>query len=357
MNSPASSVWPKARVAFVLSLCLAATALGGDLRALAEYRPTAQVSGTIRSWGSRQMSGLMKRWEEGFRKVQPGVVFSDKLMGTASAQFGIQLDVADLALMNRQAVPYDLYGVWRRSHRLPVQIEVATGSFNVPGKANALAVFVHKSNPLTRLTLKQLDGIFGAQRTGGWDGMEWNIASARSEKDDIRVWGQLGLTGEWADKPIHAYGPPGIGPGGLTYFQLRVLGGADTWCEGLREFADRREMVNALARDPYGIGYTGIAYANTDVKPVALAEHPGGDYVELTKTTVEDRTYPLTRPIYIYFAPDLPNGDTPDPKVDPKVREFLRYILSRQGQEDVAREGDYLPLTAKTVTQQLQKLE
>lgn len=328
-----------------------------DLSSLPEYRPEKQVSGVIRSWGSPQLSGLMKYWEAGFRKYQPKVCFEDTLKGTASAQFGMQVNVADLALSTRQIFPYEYYGIYRRSQLRPVEIAVATGSYDVPGDAAALGIFVNKDNPLSRLTLKQLDGIYGDQRTGGWQQLEWVTQVARSKKENIRTWGQLGLTGAWADKPIHVYGPPGLFPGGVSYFQSKVMGGADTWNESLQEFNDRKLMMMALSKDAYGIAYAAMAYKTAQVKSLALAETQRGPYVALTKANVANRTYPLARLAYIYFAPDRPNGDPADPKVDPKVKEFLLYILSRQGQRDVLREGDCLPLTKEVVREQLKKLD
>jgi phosphate transport system substrate-binding protein len=213
---------------------------------------------------------------------------------------------------------------------------------------------VHPDNPLAHLTLKQLDGIYGDQRLGGWQKIEWVDAVARTAKDNIRTWGQLGLTGAWADQPIHVYGPPGLYPGGVSYFQTRVMGGADTWNEALMEYDDRAAMLRALANDRYGIAYAALAYRTPGVKALALAEKTSAPYVEPTRATVADRTYPLSRSAYIYFAPDTPTGDRA--AIDPKVREFLRYILSRQGQIDVAAEGDYLPLTPTLAREQLQKL-
>ncbi len=336
---------------------LARVVAAQDAAPLPDYLPAQIVSGTIRSWGNNHMAGLMKNWEAGFKKFHPDVRFDDYLKGTASAQFGLAEWQADLALMGRQVYTYEFYGTYRRSLMLPVEIAVASGSLDVPHKSYALAVFVHKDNPLAKLTLKQLDGIFGAQRTGGWQGMRWNRAAARGAKDNIRTWGQLGLTGEWADKPIHPYGPPGVYPGGTTFFQSRVMGGADTWAEDLREYENRPEMIAVLAQDRYGIAYTGLCYATPQVKPLALAENDGSPFVAPTRASVADRSYPLSRLVYIYFTVDKPNGGPADPRVDPKVREFLRYVLSRQGQADVAREGDYLPLTAGLAREQLEKLE
>jgi phosphate transport system substrate-binding protein len=327
-----------------------------DIGSVPEYRPEAQVSGVIRSWGSHHMGTLMKYWEEGFRKYQPNVWFQDTHKGSASAQFGLHVNVADIALSGRALFPYEYYGIYRRSQLYPVEIEAATGSFDVRGKSTALGVFVHKDNPIARLTLRQLDGIYGDQRTGGWQKIEWVVEGvARSAKRNIRTWGQLGLTGEWADKPIHVYGLPGLYPGGVSYFQTRVMGGADTWNENLQEFDDRKLMLEALAHDRYAIAYAAMAYRTAQVKPLSLAERPEGPFVEPTRDNVANRTYPLSRSAYIYFAPDYPTGDRAP--VDSKIKEFLRYVLSRQGQMDVLREGDHLPLTADLLREQLRKLQ
>ena len=321
--------------------------------ALPDYQPGGQISGVIRTWGNPHMGEVLKRWEAGFQRYHPGVSFSDNLKSSAMAIAGLGEWTADLALMGRQIYTFEYYSVYRRSLLLPVEIQVATGSLDAPHKSFALSVFVHRGNPLTRLTLAQLDGIYGAQREGGWQGMKWNRDVARGPEKNLRTWGQLGLKGEWAGKPIHVYGPPGLAPGGVSFFQRKVLGGADTWAEGLREFADRKQMMEALSKDPYGIAYTGLCYQTPQTKVLALAENPEGPYVIPTRESVTLRTYPLSRPVYIYFSPDTPGGEP----ADPKVREFLRYILSRQGQTEVVREGDYLPLTPELAREQLMALE
>jgi phosphate transport system substrate-binding protein len=330
---------------------------GQDVSSLPEYQPGQKVSGTLRSWGNDHMATLMKYWEEGFSKFQPEMRFEDTLKGTGTAQFALDEWVADLGLMGREIWAIEYYGVYRRSHQYPVGIEVATGSYDVRGKSFALSILVHKDNPISKLTLKQLDGIFGAERDGGWQGLNWHREVARTAKDNIRTWGQLGLTGAWADKQIHPYGPPGIYPGAVTFFQEKVLGGGDKWSEDLLEYRDPEQMVTALGKDPYGIAYTGICYKTQQVKAVALGVADGGPYIEPTRENVANRTYPLTRPVFIYFTTDTPTGDLANPKIAPKVKEFLQYVLSNQGQKDVIQEGDYLPLTAPIVREQLRKLE
>jgi len=348
----------KALTRLPLALALfAACAFAQEPDALPDYHPKRQVSGTIRSWGNPHMAGVLQRWQEGFRRYQPQVIFTDTLYSTATAQFGLQEWVADLAVMGRQMWAYETYGTYRRSLLSPVEVAVTTGSFDTPHQSAALVVFVHKDNPISRLTLRQLDGIFGAERTGGWQGLEWHTEVARAAAGNIHTWGQLGLTGEWAGRPVHPYGPAGQAPGGLSFFQTRVLGGADTVSEGLREYPEPKSRMAALERDPCGIAYAGYRDRTGGVKALDLAETAAGPYLALSPQSVAARTYPLTRTTYVYFTIDTKTGDRRVPRMDPKVEEFLRYILSRQGQADVRQAGGYLPLTPEMVREQWKKIE
>jgi phosphate transport system substrate-binding protein len=343
--------------ALLLSSAFRASAVAPDTTVLADYRPRHKVSGVIRSRGSNQMATLMKRWESGFRKYHPEVYFADTLKGSASGIYGLEMRTADIALMGRPINPFERYGTYERAWVYPVEIEVATGSFSVPHKSPAYAVFVHKDNPLSKLTLKQLDAIFGAQRGGGWKALTWDESAARTSAENIRNWGQLGLGGAWADKPIHVYGPPNLGAGTITYFQSRVMGGGAFWNEDLREYADRKQMIAELGNDPYGIGYAALDYRTSALKPIALGESPRGAFVLPDRNTVASRTYPLSRPVCIVYTIDNEKTEIANPRVDPKVKEFLLYILSRQGQSEVAREGVYLPLTPDVVRDQLSKID
>lgn len=340
----------------LLALVFALNASAQDLSALPDYRPGQQVSGVLRSRGNDQMGALMKRWERGFRKYQPDLQFADALVGSASGMYGLEMRTADIALMGRPINPYERYGSYERSWVYPVQLEVATGSFETPRKSPAYAILVHKDNPLTRLTLKQLDGIFGAERGGGWNALTWDVTAARTSAENIRTWGEVGLGGAWASKPIHVYGPPLLGAGSITLFQSKVFHGGDTWNEDLREYADRKQLIADLGKDPYGIAYSAPGYRNDDVKPVSIAETGAGPFVELTRSSVMDRSYPLARPVYIVYTIDNEKSEIADPRVDPKVREFLKYVLSRQGQRDVLADGAYLPLPLATLKEQLEKL-
>jgi len=336
---------------------LALAARAAEPAAWPDYAPDRQVTGALRVCGNPAMAGLLRRWAAGFRRHQPDLIVVCDLKGSATGPFGLAESTADLAAMGRRIHTYEYYGIYRRSLMLPVEIAVATGSLDVPHKSPALTIFVHRDNPLSRLTLAQLDGIYGEQRTGGWQGLTWNRAAARGPEKNLRTWGQLGLTGEWANRPIHVYGPPGIYPGGTTFFQARVMGGADTWAEDLREFPDGESMLAALAQDPLGIAYTSLRYGRVETKPLAVAETATGPFVTPARETVASRDYPLSRLVYLSFAPDQPSGEPADLAVEPKVREFLRYVLSRQGQDDVRDEGDFLPLTPELAREQRARLD
>jgi phosphate transport system substrate-binding protein len=135
------------------------------------------------------------------------------------------------------------------------------------------------------------------------------------------------------------------------------MGGGAFWNEDLREYADRKQMIAELGNDPYGIGYAALDYRTSAVKPIALGESPSGPFVLPDRNTVAKRTYPLSRPVYIVYTIDNEKTEIANPRVDPKVKEFLLYVLSRQGQSEVAREGVYLPLVPAVVREQLSKLD
>jgi phosphate transport system substrate-binding protein len=332
-----------------------------DLSELPEYTPELQVTGTIRQWGNNYLadSTLAKNWEEAFRKYQPGVDFRDNLTSTAVGFPGLITGAADIGQMGRAVLWDELQGYQRQFAAAPLELVIATGSYNVPGWTFALGVFVHKDNPITRLTLQQLDGIFGAARTGGWKGLEWDASVKRGPEKNIRTWGQLGLTGEWADKPIHVYGyTPQFHF--TDEISKKVLGGGSKWNENIREYVNAAMpdgtlalagdlFMRDLAKDPYGIAYTGVPHQAPETRSLALAVKDGAPYVPLTIETVQNRSYPLTRDVYAYIHAEKP--------LDPKIKEFMRFVFSRQGQELVMKDGKYLPLTAAAAREQLSKLQ
>jgi phosphate transport system substrate-binding protein len=333
-------------------ITLLAVTLAAHAQTLPQYVPGPSVAATIRIWGHGALGHdyietLVRHWEEGFHKYQPAVVFDNRLAGTASAIGALYAGTGDLALLGREIWPSETAAFQEALKHPPLEVEIVTGSYDVRNKDFALIVYVHKDNPIAHLSLAQVDAIFGCEHRRG--------------PRNIRTWGELGLKGSWADRPIRVYGFE-ISRGFGYFLQQAVFAGSFKWNPGLLEFADQKQsngtlmdagkrILDALANDPLGIAYSSALYANPDVKPLALAVDDGGPYVEPCKETVQNRTYPLTRVISMFL------NRTPGQSVDPKVREFLRYILSNQGQAAVVQDGDYLPLTARVIQEQMKKLD
>jgi len=368
------STGPRSRtLAFVAALVIAPASQAqahGDFRldGLPHYEAGQTVSGTIRNFGFG-LGGLLALWEEGFRKLHPGVRFADHLPTSDAAIPALVTGVADLAPDGGEATLTETLSFFETYGYHPTDITVATGAFDVAGRSNGIVVFVNAANPLTGLTLQQLDGIFGAERSAGMRGFKWTPSDGRGAQDNIRTWGQLGLTGEWADKPIQTYGHA---PSGTTrFFQWKVLKNGDKWNPNYREYVesaskmiadeDRAEqrmglqhmLRDELAHDRYGIAWTVMPQARgvAGIKPIALAALDGGPYIAASTASFQDRSYPLVRDIHSYLnrAPGRP--------LDPKLKEFLRYVLSREGQQAVVRNGGYLPLTRQVAREQLAKLD
>jgi phosphate transport system substrate-binding protein len=332
------------------------------------YKAEQQVAGTIRNFGFG-LGGVLKLWEDGFEKLHPGIRFDDQLPTSDAAIPALVTGVADLAPDGGEATLTENLSFFEVYGYAVTDITVASGAFDVEGKSNGPVIFVHQDNPITKLTIKQLDGIFGSERTGGMRGFKWTPSDGRAAAENIRTWGQLGLTGEWADKPIQTYGHAPSGT--ARFFQWKVLQNGDKWNPNFREYVetgskmiadeDRSEqrlglqymLKNELANNRYGIAWTVMPQAQRviGIKPVAIASREDGVYVMPSKESFQDRTYPLVRSVYIFL------NRAPGKPLDPKLREFLRYVLSREGQEIVARNGSYLPLTAAVVREQLRKLD
>jgi phosphate transport system substrate-binding protein len=311
--------------------------LGQKVTSLPAYVPAHRVTGTIRSWGSPQMTTLMKIWESGLRRFQPGIEFEDRLKGTASAVAGLYAEQAEIALLGRDIWPAEIQAFASIEGYGPASVQVATGSFDVPKATYALMVFVQKENPLSHLSLAQLADIFGSQ-----DG---------SSEGEPSRWGEVGLAGSWADKPIHRYGF-NLENDKSSVFRAIVFNNQRRWNCRMQEFSDSvsgdgldagQQILNALSKDRYGIAISNVHYSTPDTKVLALSDHKDGPFVLPTKETVQSREYPLARSIHIVI------NRGPGKPIDPNVLEFLRYVLSREGQHDVVSEGSYLPLTDQLV--------
>jgi phosphate transport system substrate-binding protein len=314
--------------AALLTLCIAAQ------DAVPAYQPQSAVSGVMRCWGSRQMEDLLKLWQAGFQHFHPGVRFENHMYGAVSAVAGLYTGVADMAL-SREIWPEESQAYEQVKGHAPVVFEVATGSFDVPTKSDALGVFVAARNPIEHLTLAQLAAIFTAQRIG--------------------TWGNLGLSGAWAERPIHRYAYL-YDNAGLRLFRDFVNAGSPQWNWETKEFGNQskadgaridagQRILDALAADENGIAISNPHYAGPAVKCLAIGREGGGQFIALTRESVANRSYPLTRGVFLFVD-----------RVDARVAEFLRYILSREGRDDVLHEHDYLPLPGSLLLRERGKI-
>ncbi|MDE2220150.1 MAG: substrate-binding domain-containing protein [Gammaproteobacteria bacterium] len=325
------------------ALCVAAE----DLSAL-HYRPTQSVSGTIRVWGNAQMRALVQRWGVAFRRWQPQAKLQLHMTGSDIGMAGLYTGRADLAVLGRASTDSETKAFeWIYGYR-PLALQILCGSLDQAGRSPALVVFVHQSNPLAQLALAQLAAIFNDD--------------SRSRTAAIRRWDQLGLRGEWANQAIHIYSVD-TESGTGRFFRHEVLddGRLLNW-DNLTEFKDRRnsdgsvvtsraQILGALARDRYGIALTSLPASEAGVRPIALGSKPGGSYYQATARSLIARRYPLSRAIFAYVNR---RGAGP---MEPKVREFLRFVLSRDGQSQVRARDGYLPLSAALAREQLQDLD
>lgn len=319
---------------------------------LPPYAPKEQVTGTIRLWGHGSpkhdfMGKLVRSWSRDFHRYQPHVTIVNDMYGTASAVGALYTGAGDLAILGEEVSPAAERAFRRERHYPPTIFEIATGNVDVNYYDYAHMVFVNRANPLDRLTVPQLARILGDPPSGGASG-------------PIRTWGQLGLRGAWAKRKIQPYSWTFDQDFGL-FLRARVLADGP-WNPQIRQFVtydrpdgtviDRgAQILAALARDPGGIAVSNSRFANPAVKIVRLAATSSGPYLLPNERTLISQQYPLTR--IIPAVVDIPPGQP----LNPAIREFLRFILSRQGQHALLEESRYLPLGPKYVRAQLRKLD
>lgn len=290
------------------------------------YKPIGGIIGELKSIGSGTMQQLMTLWAEEFAKFYPEVKLEAERKPSSAAPKALMAGSAQLGPMSRAMTPAEIDDFEKRYRFKPTELRTSL---------DALAVYVHKDNPINGLARDQLDAIFSKTRRGG-------------HKDNITSWGQLGLKGEWVNHPIALYGlPPASGTHG--FFKEEVLLNGD-FKDGVKEVPGSERVIQAVTEDRYGITYSGIGFRTLGVRPVPLAKKAGDPFRAATYDEAITGNYPLTRFLYIYIVKD------PAKPLSPLVREFAKFIFSRQGQEVVVK-ADYLPLSSRLIEAELKKLD
>ena len=308
---------------------------------LPNYKKIDELSGTIRSVGADTMEDLMKLWIADFRMIYPDVRFEMQAKASGTAAPALTDASADIGPVAREMLPNEIAPFREKYGYEPFAIRVAGGSYRTPGKTHAIVFVVNTKNPVNNVTLAQLDAIYSKTRKRGYK--------------EVNTWGDVGATGgDFADKPIHLWGL--IQPNGIAHFlDERVLENGE-YKDGITQKTTVGNLpaldaiAQGVAADPYAIGYTGLTSLTNGTKALAVANQETGPFYKGTFQEVVDQDYPLSRVIYIYL------NRKPNEPLDPKIREFLKFILSAQGQQDVAKEGIFLPLTPQIVNEELQKV-
>ena len=290
---------------------------------ISPYQRTSGVSGNINSIGSDTMNNLMALWGEAFQKMYPNARIQIEGKGSSTAPPALISGTAQFGPMSRQMRATEIDQFESKFGYKPTEIRTAY---------DALAIYVNKDNPLEKITLAQADAVFSKSRRRGGK--------------NVATWGDLGLTGDWAARPISLYGRNSAS-GTYGFFKEHVLKNGD-YRDQVKEQPGSASVVQGVTEDRFGIGYSGIGYRTSGVRILALAEtdaFSSGSYED-----VKSGKYPLSRYLYVYInmAPGKP--------LDPLNKEYLKLILSREGQEVVLKDG-YLPLPASIVNEELAKLE
>ena len=313
-----------AALATIFSVSSMAASNGVD-EDLPEYKVASGVSGNLSSVGSDTLANLMTLWAEEYKRAYPNVNIQIQAAGSSTAPTGLTEATSNLGPMSRKMKDKEIEAFENRYGYKPTAVPVAI---------DALAVYVHKDNPVTEMTIADVDAIFSSTRKCG--------AAA-----DISKWGDVGLDGPWARRDIQIFGRNSVS-GTYGYFKKRAL------CKGdfkntVNEQPGSASVVQSVSTSVNGIGYSGIGYKTASVKSVSLAKKPGGTYVEANSQNAVSGAYPLSRFLYVYI------NKAPNKALAPLEREFLKLVLSRQGQEVVVKDG-YIPLPATVAERTLKQL-
>jgi phosphate transport system substrate-binding protein len=289
---------------------------------LPDYKPVSGVSGSLKSIGSDTLNNLMTLWAEGFKSMYPNVKIEIEGKGSSTAPPALIAGTAQFGPMSRPMKKAEIDEFEKKFGYKPSAIR---------GAVDALAVFVHKDNPIKCMTVQQVDAVFSKTRKGGLN-------------KDAATWGDLGLTGEWASKPISLYGRNSAS-GTYGYFKEVALFNGD-YKDSVKEQPGSSTVVQGVASDKFAIGYSGIGYKTADVRVVPLAAKEGAKCFDGNAENAYSGDYPLSRFLYIYV------NANPNQKLDPARGEFIKYVYSKQGQTAVVKDG-YFPVPQAIAEQDL----
>ncbi|MDX2493687.1 MAG: phosphate ABC transporter substrate-binding protein [Desulfuromusa sp.] len=292
---------------------------------ISDYVKVQGVAGNLNSIGSDTLNNMMTFWGEGFRKQYPNVNIQIEGKGSSTAPPALIEGTSQIGPMSRKMKDKEIQAFEGKYGFKPTTIGVALDS---------LAVFVNKDNPINGMSLQQVDAVFSKTFKGGLP--------------DAETWGNIGLKGEWANKPISLYGRNSAS-GTYGYFKGKALFKGD-YKDTVKEQPGSASVVLGVTEDKSGIGYSGIGYKTSGVKAIALGKRDGDTQYEPNYANVMNGKYPLGRLLYVNVVKE-PNKPLPT-----LVKEFLKFVLSKEGQEIVIKDG-YLPLTAEIVKQQLALLD
>jgi phosphate transport system substrate-binding protein len=324
----------RSRIAACLSVLLSSLVLvplawSGDAvkvdASLATYKATSGVSGNLSSVGSDTMNNLMTLWGEGFGKFYPNVKLQIEGKGSSTAPPALIAGTAQLGPMSRPMKGTEVDQFEKKFGYKPVGLR---------SSVDALAVFVNKDNPIKCLSVEHVDAIFSKSRRHGY-------------KEDVTTWGQLGLTGDWANRPISLFGRNSAS-GTYGFFKEHILKNGD-YKDAVKEQPGSASVVQGATVDRYAIGYSGIGYATAGVRAVPLAEKAGAACVEATAENAYSGKYPLARFLYVYV------NRAPGKALDPLMREFVRFMFSKDGQEAVIKDG-YYPVPSSIAREEIGKV-
>jgi phosphate transport system substrate-binding protein len=293
---------------------------------LQDYTAASGVSGNLSSVGSDTLANLMTLWGEDFKRIYPNINLQVQAAGSSTAPTALTEGTSNIGPMSRKMKDKELESFESKFGYKPTAIPVAI---------DALAVFVHKDNPIAGLTMAQVDAVFSSTHKCG-------------HAANVNTWGGLGMTGAWTSRDIQMFGRNSVS-GTYGYFKEEALCKGD-FKNGVNEQPGSASVVQSVSTSINGIGYSGIGYKTSSVRTVPLAKDEKSVFVEANAENATAGSYPLSRFLYVYV------NKAPNKPLAPLEREFVKLVLSKQGQQVVVKDG-YIPLPASVVSKIKAKLE